>query len=184
MNRVVKVDEFVYDEAYEVIVKKILKKGFIEEIGFKQLISPFKEVIEKRLWKIICDHMPLGRVALVREFYANLVGRKDTNCYVRGKWVSFHRNEINQLLKMGKLSDGAKFKKLKDNSDYQKILEVLTGGKGEWKRSKKTPYYYIARGSLIEEAKVWFYFLSSVLIPSKHLSTVRQGEVLHFCMSL
>ena len=87
------------------MVKKILKKGFIGERGFKQFIPPFKEVIKNRGWKIICEHMPPGLAALVREFYTNMVGRKETTCYVRGKWVSFHRHEINQLLKLGKLSD-------------------------------------------------------------------------------
>ena len=113
------------------MVKKILKKGFIGERGFKQFIPPFKEVITNRGWKIICEHMPPGLAALVREFYANMVGRKETTCYVRGKWVSFHRHEINQLLKLGKLSDGSKFKELKKNPDYQKILEVLTAVKEE-----------------------------------------------------
>ena len=77
------------------MVKKILHKGFIGERGFKRFIPPFKEVIEKRGWKIICEHKPPGRVELVREFYTNIVGRKDTNCYVRGKRVSLHRDEIN-----------------------------------------------------------------------------------------
>ena len=62
------------------------------------------------------------------------------------------------------------------NPDYQKTLEVLTTGKGEWKGNKKTPYESIARGSPTKEAKVWFYFLSSVLMPSKHLSMVRHEE--------
>ena len=60
------------------MVKKTLKKGFIGERGFKKFIPPFKEVIEKRGWKIICEHMPLGHAALVREFYDNMVGRKET----------------------------------------------------------------------------------------------------------
>ena len=34
----------------------------------------------------------------------------------------------------------------------------------------------INRGDLIEEAKVWFYFLASVLIPTKHVCTVREQE--------
>ena len=78
---------FVFDEAYEVMEKKILKKGFVRERGFKKFISPFKEVIEKLGWKILCEHMAHGCAALVREFYANMVGRKGTQCYVRGKWV-------------------------------------------------------------------------------------------------
>ena len=42
----------------------------------------------------------------------------------------------------------------------------------------KTPYESIARGSLTKEAKVWFYFVSSVLLPSKHLSKVRKNEAI------
>ena len=105
-----------------------------------------------------------------------MVDRKGTQCYVRGKWISFHRDEINQLLKLGKLKDGAKFKKLKENLDFQKICEVLTAEKREWKENTKIPYESIARGSLTEEAKVWFYFLDSVLMLSKHLSTVWKNE--------
>ena len=57
-------------------------------------------------------------------------------------------------------------------------MELLTDGKGEWSSTKKNPYESIARGLLIEEAKVWFYFKESVLLPSKHLSTVRHEEAL------
>ena len=36
----------------------------------------------------------------------------------------------------------------------------------------------IAIGDLTEEAKVWFYFISSVLLPSKHLNTVKRNEAI------
>ena len=74
--------------------------------------------------------------------------------------------------------DGSKFKKLVKELGYQKIVDLLTNGKGKWKSIKKTPYESISRGSLIEEAKVWFYFVSSVLLPSKHLSIVRKEEAI------
>ena len=41
-------DGFVLDKAYEIMEKKIFKKDFIGERGFKKFISPFKEIIEKR----------------------------------------------------------------------------------------------------------------------------------------
>ena len=44
--------------------------------------------------------------------------------------------------------------------------------------TKKTPFKSIARGDLTEEAKVWFYFINSLLMPSKHLSTVRREEAI------
>ena len=82
------------------------------------------------------------------------------------------------------MSDRAKFRKLKENLDYQKILEVLTDGKWEWKGSKKNPNVFIAKDHLTEEAKVWFYFLSSVLMPSKHVCTMRHEEESPLCTIL
>ena len=51
-------------------------------------------------------------------------------------------------------------------------------GKGKWKGTKINPFRSIARGDLTEEAKVWFYFINSVLRPSKHLSTIGREEVI------
>ena len=82
---------------------------------------------------------------MVREFYASLRDREELQCYVRGKWVSFDRHTINHLCGLGKISDRDKFRKLKETPDFQKILEVLTDGRGEWKGSKKNPYVSIAR---------------------------------------
>ena len=55
-------------------------------------------------------------------------------------------------------------------------MDLLTARKGEWKGTKKTPCRFIFRGDLTKEAKVWLYFIKSVLLPSKHLSTVRREE--------
>ena len=49
-------------------------------------------------------------------------------------------------------------------------------GKREWKGTKKNPFDSISKGSLTKEAEVWFYFLSQVLMPPKHLSTLRKEE--------
>ena len=57
-------------------------------------------------------------------------------------------------------------------------MDLLTIEKGKWKASKKTLYESIAIGALTEEAKIWFYFVSFVLLPSKHLSTVRRNEAI------
>ena len=40
------------------------------------------------------------------------------------------------------------------------------------------PHESINRGSLTEEAKVWFYFIAFVMIPTKHLSTTREQEAI------
>ena len=72
--------------------------------------------------------------------------------------------------------DGSKFKKQLKKPEHQKIVYLLMTRKGEWRVTKINPFRSIARGDLIEEAKVWFYFISSVLRPSKHLSTVGREE--------
>ena len=74
--------------------------------------------------------------------------------------------------------DGSKFKKQLKKPEHQKIVDLLTNGKGKWKGTKKTPFKSIARGDLTEEAKVWFYFISFVHMPSKHLCTVRREEAI------
>ena len=74
-----------YSNKGEKAFKKYLaKKGYVVERGFKQLISPFKEEVERRGWETVGQHMKSGRRALVKEFYANLGERKDPTCYIRG----------------------------------------------------------------------------------------------------
>ena len=60
--------------------------------------------------------------------------------------------------------------------NYQKIVDLLTDGKGKWNATRKNPHEAFTRGALTEPANVWFYFLCSVILTSKHLSTVREKE--------
>ena len=71
--------------------KSFKDRGFIVERGFNKLISPFIELLEKRGWKLLGENKALGFVALVKEFYGNMVGVKGKNVYVKGKWISFSR---------------------------------------------------------------------------------------------
>ena len=52
-----------------------------------------------------------------------------------------------------------------------------TDSKGKWNVTRKNLHESIARGALNEPTKVWFYFLCSVMLPSKHLCIVREKEV-------
>ena len=51
-------------------------------------------------------------------------------------------------------------------------------GKGKWSSTKKNLHKLINRGSLTKEAKVWFYFIASLIISTKHLSTIREQEAI------
>ena len=60
-----------------------------------------------------------------------------------------------------------------DNPNREKIARKLTYGKGKWDQGKgeqKT----INRGDLTKEAKVWFSFLASVMVLTKHVCMVRE----------
>ena len=114
---------------------------------------------------------------MVREFYSNLVGKKDNTVFVRGVWVPYGAKAINQVYEMAGHKHGSKFKKLLENPDLKKIAEKLTDGKAQLRQEKGGPKT-LNRGSLTEEAKVWFYFLASVLVPTRHLSTVREQEAI------
>ena len=121
----------------------------------------------------------------MKEFFANMVEKEEKRVYVRGHWVEFSREEINRLFNLLVQKDGAKFKTQVKEPKHLKIVDLLTDGKGEWKGTKKTPFRSIARGDLTEEAKVWFYVIKSVLLPSKHLRTVgREGAILGIAKGL
>ena len=44
--------------------------------------------------------------------------------------------------------------------------------------TKKNPHHAIKRGALTEEAKVWFNFICYVIVPTKHLCSVREQEAI------
>ena len=69
-----------------------------------------------------------------------MVGNKEKTVYVRGEWISFDREDINKTFNLKDLKYGSKFKKLKEEPDYQKIVELLMNGKGERNSTKKNPF--------------------------------------------
>ena len=171
-----KESDWVSQLAYVAWRDKLQHRDFIGERGFNKWIFPFQEIIEKRGWLLFCEHKALSFVDVVKEFYVNMVGMKDKTIYIIGKWISFNRERIDQTYNLNERNNGSKFKKLVKEPNFHKIIDLLTYGKGKWNTTRKNPHESIARGSLIEQAKVWFYFISSVIFPTKHLSTVREKE--------
>ena len=170
--------DFVSEEAKNLWNRLLADKGFVSERGFGKMISPFSEIIEKRGWESFYAHTAPGFSALAREFYTNMVGMREDTVYVREVWVPFRHKRINEMFKLKELKHGSKLKKLVENPDHEKIINLLTCGEGKWEATRKNPHYAINKGSLTEEAKVWFYFLSSVILPTKHLYAVREQEAI------
>ena len=46
---------------------------------------------------MFCEHKSPGFVDVVKEFYSNMVGMKDKAAHIRGKWISFSREQINSI---------------------------------------------------------------------------------------
>ena len=84
---------------------------------------------------------------------------------------------INEMYGMEGQKHGSKCKKIADNPNREKIAKKLTDGKVKWGQGRGEKKI-INRGDLTEEAKVWFYFLASVLVPIKHVCTVREQEAI------
>ena len=134
-------------------------------------------MIEQSGWEKLCKHYKTGYASIVREFYSNLVGRKENSVFVRGVWVPYGAKTINAIYDMEVNRHGSKFKKLLANPNRKKIVRELTNGKVQWDQEKGAPKT-INRGYLTEEAKVWFYFVASVMVPTKHVCTVREQEAI------
>ena len=131
--------DFVSKEAQELWNKILFDKEFVCERGFGKLISPFSKVIEKGGWGFFCEHKPPGFSALAKEFYANMVGMKEDLFYVRGVWVPFGDRRINEMFKLRDLKHGSKYRKLVENPNYEKILNLLTGGEENGRPRRRTP---------------------------------------------
>ena len=69
-------------------------------------------MIEKRGWQLLGEHKAVAFVALVKEFYANMVGVRGKTVCVRGKWIYFSKEKINETFNLKEQKDGSKFKKL------------------------------------------------------------------------
>ena len=98
-------------------VRFVLKdRGIIIERGFmfNKLISPFIEMLEKRGWQLLGKHKEPSFVTWVKEFYANMVGVKWKAVCVKGKWISFSGEKINETFNLKVQKDGSKLKKPED----------------------------------------------------------------------
>ena len=59
-------------------------------------------MIEKRWWSLLCKHKPDGFAAIFEKFYANMVGKKEKMCYVRGKSI---KEELNKTFNLKEQKD-------------------------------------------------------------------------------
>ena len=105
-----------------------------------------------------------------------MVGMKDKVVYVRGKWISFGREQIDQTYNLQERKNGSKFKRLVEAPDYQNIVDLLTDGKGKCNATLKNPYDSIARGALTEPTMVLFFYVQSCCLPNTYAHLGRKWQ--------
>ena len=57
---------------------------------------------------------------------------------MRGVWIPFGNKRINEMFKLNELKHGSKFKKLVENLYHEKIIDLLTVGRGSRKSQGRT----------------------------------------------
>ena len=121
---------FISEKLVALMEGSLKYRGFIVKRGFKKVICPLVEMLEKRGWQLLGEHREPGYASLVKEFFANMVEKERKRVYVRGQWVEFSREEINKLFNLRVQKDGSKFKKqLKEPEHKKKIVDLLMVGK-------------------------------------------------------
>ena len=85
------------------------------------------------------EHKAPSCAAWVKEFFANVVEDEGNKVYVKGKWIDFSREKINGLFNLKVQKDGSKFKRQLKEPEYQKIVDLLTVGKGKFEGDKENP---------------------------------------------
>ena len=91
-----RVENFISESAVALMEGSLKNKGFIAKRGFKNIISPFADMVEKREWQSLAKHKEPRCASLVREFFTNMVEREGKRVYVKGQWIDFTREEINK----------------------------------------------------------------------------------------
>ena len=58
----------ILEKATALMEESLKNRDFIAERGFKNIISPFAEVLEMREWKLLVEHKESGCASMVKEF--------------------------------------------------------------------------------------------------------------------
>ena len=57
-----RVENFISESSVVLMEESLKNRGFIAERGFKNIISPFAEMVEKREWQSLAEHKEPGCV--------------------------------------------------------------------------------------------------------------------------
>ena len=171
-------NDFISNEAYSFWKENLSNKVLLEKGGSVLSSHRLQRSSKREAGTCYASISHLVMLQWSGSLYSNVINMKEDTVYVKGVWVPMGHERINEVLQIRDPKNGSKYKKLIREPNHEKIVCFLIGGKGKWNSTKKNPHESIPRGSLIEEAKVWFYFIAFVIIPTKHLCTIRENEAI------
>ena len=150
---------FISREAERVYHESLFNQSFVPERGFPTSNAFFNYTIKNHDWHTLCA-TPIPVVApVVREFYSNLPFKVGTTVFVRGKWVDFSAQTINQIYRLQD-DDSGEYRALFMDTNYESLMEELTQGQGQWKRHPSSgEFTTFQMQSLTPVSKVWYNFL-------------------------
>ena len=152
--------------------------SIMTERGFQEHSPNYRLFMYSRKhWTKFCAHHPPKIAHIVREFLANIQDRAGFIVFVRGVWVPFDSFTINRVLGLLERKND-EYRELFRSPNYAKILKRVAISNTNWKTKKDGELLDIPKGSLIEEAKAWFYFMNSRLLSCKHVSTLYKDRAI------
>ena len=95
-------------------------QGISRRKGIQLTHLPFPGIDSAKRVGEFCKHKKSGYAAVVREFYSNLVRRKENSVFVRGVWVPYGAETINVMYRMEGQKHGSKYKKIADRPNREK----------------------------------------------------------------
>jgi len=125
---------------------------------------------------------------VVLEFYANAwlakKGETDLRSKVRGKWIPYDRNTMNEFLGNHlELDEGelCTYDRLKQGTNFtwfsdRKTLEVLCVPGRTYETNNNGKSLKIIRSSMTNLIHIWTTFLLSNIVPNKHSSNLNMGR--------
>jgi len=160
------------------------ERGFLYHHGKTTSLPKFvQDPITVHNWEQFCHTQPNAIIELVREFYTNYKVDSPNSTSVRGFHVSITPDVINDLYNLPTVRD--QFKGLCKIIDMDRLNEILTCialPNASWTGTNPKTIT-LSREMLKPEAKVWYYFLLSRLLPSTHDSLIQKKRaILLYCI--
>ena len=145
---------FVSREAKRIYHESLFNRSFIPEHGFPTSNALFNFTIQNHSWQTLCA-LPIPGVApVVLEFHSNLPFKVGTIVFVRGRWVEFGAQVINQIYCLMD-DDSAEYRALFADTYYERLMRELTHGQSVWRRQPSTgDFTTFQMHSLMPVAKV------------------------------